>query len=557
MKNIHLLPDSLIAKIAAGEVIERPAFAVKELIENSIDAKADYIRIEIEQGGLKNIQVIDNGLGMDKDDLLDCFKIHTTSKINIDESSLIGVKTLGFRGEALSSIAAVSNMIIQSRISDSTGGTQVKLKAGAIEKISPIGMPKGTIITVNNLFYTVPARKKFLKNLNAEYRFILEIVSNFILSFPNIHFVLINNGKTIFDLSKTENLMKRVQKILGISISSQLLPLSFEDSYIKGSGFITKPQIASPSAKQYIFINQRRIQDRMISLSIKEAYGNTIELNYFPSFIIFLELPYETVDVNIHPRKEQVSFLNSRVVFDVTKNAVLQTLSEHNLNSLSFQTRNHISPQSETGILIKQSTDFLKILNNEILDFSDIQQIHNLYLVTPTKKGILFIDQHAAHERILYEQFLKEFKNQKLKKEIIYLNPPKIVELSLSDIEILKDNITTFKKIEFDIEEFTENSCKITTIPKIFKDHDIENLILEILLEVSGDIIKDIDTQTDKLLKYISCRTAIKRGDKLTKKQARTLLEELQKTPNNITCPHSRPTKVEISLLEINKHFKR
>lgn len=557
MKTIHLLPEIIIAKIAAGEVIERPGYAVKELIDNSIDAGADFIKIDISQGGLKKITVSDNGRGMSEEDLLDCFKLHTTSKVNKNETSLLGIKSLGFRGEALSSIAAISDLIIQSREKTSPAGTQIELKAGQLETLKPVGVPKGTIITINNLFYTVPTRKKFLKSISTEARLISEIISNFALAFPNIHFVFINNNKTVFDFPKTNNTLDRIQKILGDTITTQLLFFKFEDAYIQASGFLSKPQSAMTVPKQYLFVNGRRIQDRMISLSVKEAYGNIIESATYPPFILFLNVPPETIDVNIHPRKEQVNFLNSKKTLELIQRAISQTLKENNLIHDTHLEKFHISPKSKIGKSIKESTDYLKLFNPELLDLSNIQQIHNLYIISPTKAGLLIIDQHAAHERILYEQFKSEFKSTQLKRERITLKPPQIINLTFSDLEILKENIGEFTQLGFGIEEFSDNTIKLTHIPKVFIDHNLEKIIVEILNNFQSEISKMLDSQTDILLKYLACRTAVKRGDKLTKKQSSELIKKLEETPSNITCPHGRPTKIEFSIQHLNKYFKR
>lgn len=556
MQTIHLLPEKLITLIAAGEVIERPAFAVKELIENSIDANADYIKIEIEQGGLKKIVVTDNGDGMSREDLQECFKHHTTSKVNIDETSLIGIKSLGFRGEALSSICSIADVSIQTRREGELGGLKIAIKPKEKSLISPIGIPKGTTVKISNIFYAIPARKKFLKDSSSEGRLINEIVSTFALSFPNIHFILMNNGKTVLDLPKVKEISERTRKILGSTIFSNLIPLTFEDSYINISGFISKPQAASYYAKQFLFVNNRWVIDKMITLSVKESYGNLIDGRSQPVFVLFINMPYETIDPNVHPRKEQISFLNPRLVFDCVQKAVLKSLSENNLTFVE-KNRDHIDPKSETGRFLKSSTDFFKIYDPQITNLSNIQQIHNLYLLTPTKNGLLYIDQHAAHERVLYEQFLKEFKNQSYKKAIFTPKKSIIIDLPFTDFELIKNNLRFFKEIGFDLEEFPQNTIKLNSFPMIYKDHNIEELILELTKNLQNEITKDLDTQTDKLLKYLACRTAIKRGDKISKKQSQLLVKKLEQTENNITCPHGRPTKVEIILSDINKMFKR
>jgi len=302
MNKIHPLPDDIIARIAAGEVIERPVYAVKELLENAIDAKASVITIHIEEAGLKKITVIDNGEGMSKADILESFRPHTTSKIAGD--TMHEIRTFGFRGEALSSIAAISDMTIASRLVTDTSGYAIELKQGNIEKSGPIGIPAGTIVTVNNLFYTVPARKKFVKSIRTEFRHIIDLINIYALSYPNVRFTLIHNKKTILDISSNQSILDRIKQSLGEKIYRNIIPIQYEDGYIKLSGYISKPQVyAYTPEKHYLFVNKRKISDKLISQAIKDAYGTLLETSAYPAAILFIDVPYELVDVNVHPRK--------------------------------------------------------------------------------------------------------------------------------------------------------------------------------------------------------------------------------------------------------------
>lgn len=564
MRKIYSLSESLISKISAGEVIERPAYVVKELVENAIDAGADVITIHIEESGLRRITVIDNGEGMSKEDLQECFKPHTTSKIQSIEQ-LTGIKTLGFRGEALASIAAISNMSIKSRTSDAIGGTVVALRLGEVEHIAPVGTPVGTIVTVDSLFHSVPARKRFLKSEKTEFRHITEIIMYYALMYPHVHFILTHNKKTVFDLPKKADILERIKLLLGITLFENLIPFHFNDSYITLQGFLGKPQIASKlGQKQYIFVNNRYVVDKMISLAVKEAYGSLLPAVNTPVFILHLLLPHEVVDVNVHPRKEQVSFINSRIIFDAIKQAVTQTLAEHNLTFNLAQFKQEISAkkaetQSFSGMLLKETVlPWNRNVFGDILEKSSMLQIHNTYILTLTQDGMILIDQHAAHERILYEQFIKAFEKQRKRKEIYQLEKPLTLHLSLSEVQVFEEYSEVFTQLGFEIEHFQGTSFVIRSAPVLFKGRNIEKVIRDMLDDLTTDMgLKTVDTKSQRMLAFLSCRSAVMAGEPLTKKVWKDLLEKLQKTENNATCPHGRPTKIAITLNELHTLFKR
>lgn len=558
MHKIHQLPPEIIAKIAAGEVIERPAYAVKELIDNSLDAGAKNITITIEKSGLKKIEVSDDGEGMSLEDIQECFKPHTTSKIK-RELDLYSIKSFGFRGEALSSIAAISDLTIISKTAKQTAGTLLELHNGAVKKLSPIGAPVGTTVTALHLLSTTPARKKFLKSFHTEFRYILDVSINFALAYPNVHFTLVHNNRTIFDLPITENIFDRITLLLSRTVSENLIPIEFEDSYLQISGFIGKPQIAQRNAKNYLFVNNRPVSDKTITTTIKEIFGSLLETHSYPFYILFLKLPYEAVDVNVHPRKEQVSFLDSTMINQPLAVAVEETLSTNNLLFSNIRTKKEQTTNSVAGQILKESvipwqTRDLFSLRPE----GEIIQIHNLYLVTQSENGVIFIDQHAAHERILFEKLLTEFSKQKQQAAIFRLPKTISFDLSFSDAEILKEYLYIFTDIGFEIENFKDNTFIVTAVPELFKDRRHEKLIMEMLEDVKEKKdLKTIDTQSKRMIAFLACRTAVKRGDSLTKEQAKELIKQLELSPNNITCPHGRPTKVEVPLSYIHKNFKR
>ncbi len=562
MSSIIVLPQEIVSKIAAGEVIERPCYAVKELIENALDAKASVIEVHVEESGLKRIMVIDNGQGMSKEDLKLCFLPHTTSKIKSIEE-LVCIKTLGFRGEALASIAAISNLTIQSRTKDTVGGTVVELNKGKVEKIAPVGMPVGTIITINQLFGPVPARKKFLKSLQTEFRHITDTVMHYALSHPQIHFVLTHNKKTVFDLAKKDTSLERIKLLLGTEFWEHVVPVEFEDSYIKVSGFLGKPQIASKNNhKQYIFVNNRQVTDKLISLAVKEAFATLLPSSYTPVFVLFLTLPHETVDVNVHPRKEQIAFVNPKQFFDTVKLAIVQTLQEHNLTfrlaMFKEESAKVSETQSFTGKLLKEivlpwNTGSLQSTYQN----ADIIQIHKTYLLTTTKESVVITDQHAAHERILYEQFVQAFEKQKQQKQNYQLPKQKRIELSLAEGQLFEEFKDIFTNFGFDITT-NKTSIVIKKIPLVFKGRRIEKIIHDMVDDLQNERgVQSIDRVTQRMLAYLSCRSAIMAGEVLTKQQAKRLLKELENLPNNSTCPHGRPTRTTISIKQLSRFFKR
>lgn len=561
MNKIHPLPQEIIAKIAAGEVIERPAYAVKELLENSLDAGADSISIHIEESGLRKITVIDNGEGMSREDLLECFKPHTTSKIS-SETELSNIQTLGFRGEALSSIAVISKMNIKSKRQGDTAGVSVEIYAGKIEKISSTGMPAGTQITIENIFSPIPGRKKFLKSLFTEYNHILEVVTGVALAYPQVQFVLSHNGKQIFDLPKTNDTLERTKQLLGMDFYFNILPLTYEDSYIKISGFLSKPHLTTSSLRKHFFyVNNRKIKNRLFSWTIKNAYGTLLPSPSYPVCVLFFSLPYETVDVNVHPRKEEVRFVDNELISDAIHKAVKQTLAKHSLINKSDLDEDILKPNTKSyagRILREKKLPWTLQDIDEISGKKHIVQLHNLYLLSQSKYGIQFVDQHAAHERILFEQLSEEFKKQKKETPTFGFQKPIVFNLSFVEGQVLSENIKLFNDLGFEIEHFKGSTFLLQTAPLLFQDRNCKQLILEMIDDLKDEKKpKEIDSITSRMIAYLACRGAVKAGDKLTQKQAKDLLEKLTKTRNNATCPHGRPVKVEIDLEKINKLFKR
>ncbi len=555
MKKIKKLPPNLIAQIAAGEVIERPAYAVKELIDNAIDAHATEITISIEKSGIKKIIVADNGEGMSQEDLLESYKIHTTSKVE-GSDSLTAIKSLGFRGEALSSMAAISNLIIKSRPKKKVSGFQIEVSQGKLINTFPVGIPEGTIVEIDNIFSSIPARKKFLRSSLTELRHIIEIVDSFALSYTEISFKLIHNKKILIDLPKTENLIDRINQVMGSAFVLNTVPLDFKDSYISLHGFIGKPQLSTKgTGKQFIYVNRRRVTDKLISQAIKQSFGNLLSSNHNPVFIIFVELPVELIDINVHPRKEQVSFYNQQNIFDAVIKATSETLNNFNLTFSNLPFAKDSITDSFAGKILKQNVNIWNENKKNEINYKKIIQFHNLYLVIETKGGIIFVDQHAAHERVLYEKFLKEFKTQFRNKKTFDLS--ETIDLSLKELQLLKEFLKEFQKNGFEF-LFKQNKVLIKKAPLLFKDRIIKDLIRELLESFEEQMLEQkIDSLSEELIKYLACKNAVKRGDILTTRVSIDIIKQLEKTANNSTCPHGRPTKIEFNLKQIDLLFKR
>lgn len=566
---IHSLTADVISKIAAGEVIERPVFAVKELVENALDAKATIITIELENSGLQKIVVTDNGEGMSREDMQLCFLRHTTSKLSsIDD--LMSITSLGFRGEALASIAAMSLLTIKSKTSQDVAGTEVVLEAGNLKKISPVGISPGTSITVENLFSNVPARHKFLKSKTTEFRYILQSLTKHAIAFPAVGFQVIHNGKKIFQLPKNQTFDERIRELLGATTYEFLIPVSYTQNGTEVLGYIAKPQLSTESAtKQYLYVNSRSVNNRIISMVVKEAYGTLLEPHALPIYVLFLNIPHSYVDVNVHPRKEEIASHGEETIKQAINKAVTQSLRNHNITFHDARWNRSDSDNDTSknwsvrdGSTDTYAADLLREGHKPTIEtvpyIEQVYQLHNLYLVVQTKDGVVLIDQHAAHERILYEQFLESFEIQKQNISQHILPHTVLFDVSLHDVSIIQEHETVFKKLGFDIDLLGRNTVRVTAVPSLFKDRNIIELLTEFINDISqNESIKSIDVRSERMISYLACRSAVKAGDVLNQDEMKDLLNQLRKTKNPYTCPHGRPIQHIISLLELQRLFKR
>lgn len=592
MSIIKKLDQDLINKIAAGEVVERPASVVKELVENSIDAGADQILIDLEKGGTDLIVIQDNGSGMSREDAALAIERHATSKISrLDD--LFNIQTMGFRGEALASICSVSQFILETKQKGSLEGTSLKIENGKI-KIEPCGCPEGTKIIIKDLFYNVPARKKFLKTPLTEYNHILELATAFALIKPQVGFRLNHNKSLVFNFPKTDNWLERVRQVLGQDVAKELVSLE-QSGTLELIGFIGKPQIARQNRKmQFVFVNGRYVSDFLIAKAVKEAFGSLISRELNPVFVLSLKIPAKLVDVNVHPRKTEVKFADSSQIYTAVLTAVQKCLSQ-NMTVSQYQLETEkpdkvytLKPQSvgqEYKPQISYQSSFKNIKGqpsqiNQALEFSRqllkddfeeqpekqkvgdwklLGQIHNAYLLVDSPSAILIIDQHAAAERIMYERFKAEYDGHGIKAQKLLL--PLNLELSHREVEILNQSLEFLRKLGFDIEIFGANTFKVNAVPQELDKLDVKETILGLINDLEDNDFgkaKTVEDKKDLIVKYAACRAAVKFQDKLELEEQIKLLEDVIMMMDKInTCPHGRPFIMELTMDQLAKNFKR
>lgn len=554
---IKKLHPKLIALIAAGEVANRPAAIVKELVENSIDAGANQIKVDLVDGGFEKIRVIDNGSGMGQGDLLDSYKKHTTSKISTLKD-LENVNTLGFRGEALNSIATVSTLTIRSKTKEANHGYEITVSEGTLLKESLVGMPDGTEVLVTDLFKNVPARKKFQKKPASEVRKTLQIIEDLAIANPIITFQVKNNKQLLVHFGKCKNRIERLKQVLEDEIYTKLIEVRHSKGNLFIEGFISHPQGGKTGkSAQYLSVNGRCIKDSRISSEVKKAYGTLLESDKFPPFALNITLPHQEVDINVDPKKNHAEFLNMAEILSFVFNAIKKTLYENNLSYLADSSdRAKTKMDPFVANTLKEKTVLWNIKTNAQSENEEIMQLHKLYLVVETKEGAALIDQHAAHERILYEGFLEEFKNEHTK--TFKLKKGLVLELKAKDMAVLNEHTETLSKLGFEFETFGKNKLKVTSVPQIYKENDIKTLFAEMLedLEQEGTK-KDVYAESLKTISYLACRGAIKSGEYLTQSERKNLINKLADTTSQYTCPHGRPVHLKITLKELEKMFRR
>ncbi|MFW5991754.1 MAG: DNA mismatch repair endonuclease MutL [Halanaerobiaceae bacterium] len=625
MGKIQQLPKSVSNQISAGEVIERPASVVKELVENSIDAAATRIIIDIENGGKDKIRVKDNGRGIAAEDMEIAFARYATSKID-SINDLYSIKTLGFRGEALASIAAVSRVKISSKTEEAIKGKILKLKGGEIEKQKSTGIPAGTDITVSNLFYNTPARYKYLKTTNTEFGHISKVITREALAYPGIQFQLKHNNNQIFKTPGTVKMKDTIHAIYGQEMIENLIPLEYEENYIQVKGFIAHPNFnRSSRVYQLFFVNKRSVHNRSLTRGAEAGYRGLLPPGKYPVFFLNLKLNQILVDVNVHPTKREIKFSREKIVKNVIKNSVKsaldnidvsprikmgksnkdqnnqykQPLDFKNSNSYTKTKNNKQTKDNSTGNNAKpasisgnypdiekesssrtreKTTVNYKANNNLTLEKDkssntksysrDVQnnlpqkikkimgQITNTYIIAEGNDGLFIIDQHNAHERILFDRLYKYYREQKIKSQSLLV--PVTVDVSPEEIEVVNKHIDRLKKLGIEIESFGGNSFIIKEVPMIIKKRSNKKVIRELIdkLLTGNDNMNQAEMIKTMIL-YMACRGAIKAGKQLEDVEMVRLTRDLFDSSNPYRCPHGRPIIIHITEDDIKKGMGR
>lgn len=556
MSTIKILSEEVITGIAAGQVIERPASVVKELVDNALDAGANIIEIAIEKGGLQRITVTDNGKGMSPEDVMLCFLPHATSKIST-LSDLTQLQTVGFRGEGLASMAAVSTIILSTRTKKDAYGSQVTISKGIPSVIKPIGMPVGTRVSVSQLFAHLPARKKYIKKEQTEFRYILKMVAQYLLAYPQLTFTLTHNNKRIWHVA-SQTMSQRIKAVTGFN-REQMIAIKKTDDHVQIKGFIGLPQLAQRTQpEQYLFINNRAVQYPEIQKIIKESYATLLEPYAQPAYVMNIIVPPHMVDTNIDPKKEKAHLYNLKTViqtlYETIHSQLQKKIVRYTVGDSDYELADAPMELITATALKKMSAPWsLKNIKRN----QEIFQFHNTYLVAQTETGIIMFDQHAAHERILYEQYLDVFQKEKIEKKIALSEFKKEYTLTHLEQALIEEYVDGLKAHGFQF-SIVQKKLIVTKIPQLFAGRNIKMFFLE-LCEDFKELMPNekIDVVSHKTIAYIACRSAIKAGEVLTQKERFNLLKKLSQTKTQYTCPHGRPVQLTVSLHEIEKMFHR
>ena len=585
MNRIKVLAEDVANKIAAGEVVERPASVVKELVENSIDALANRITIYVDGGGKKQIKVVDNGTGMSADDAIMAFERHATSKVaTLDD--IFKISTLGFRGEALASIASVSNLTLTTKAKNSEVGTKVCFKFGRLIDAGECGANIGTTVSVENLFRYLPARRKFLKSTQVEFNHIFSFLHHQSILNPKIHFKLFRDNKLVFNYPIVEDLDLRLRTIFGKRfMEKELITLRAKAEHLTLRGYLGTFEYDQSSFKNinYLFVNGRYIRDRIVFHSIRKALEPLIFKfnNRLPFFILFLEIDPSLVDFNVHPAKQEVRFRDAGLVHSFVQNSIkrafldFQTKKYDSIKNLFDSQRGdsfkHIGETSEKEQLAFDDKNET-LIEQQILSNQEVEkafltnesdainpwQLHQAYIFLQDKDGLMVVDQHAAHERIIFERTIQKLNglaptSQRLLLPIVLECP---VELRQHTEELLKNNLELFEKVGFSIKAFSGDSIVIDEVPVELSNIDNGGLFWEILQNLDMEYKKTEDIY-DAMAKSIACKAAIKAGEKLSKGQMLELINDLFACQVPFFCPHGRPLLIKLPVEYFEKKFKR
>ena len=602
MSKINVLDNDTINKIAAGEVIERPKAVVKELVENAIDADATAITIEIQDGGKKLIRVTDDGNGIEKDDIKLAFKRHCTSKIHYaDELDMI--KTLGFRGEALSSIAAVGKVELITKKKDELLGNRYIIHGGEELGFDEVGVPTGTTFIVRELFYNTPARLSFLKSNNYEAALIGDIIEKMALSHPEISFKLVVNGKLKLSTSGNGNIKDVIYAIYGKDVANALIEINGEFGNIKLNGYIAKPLMSKQNRNfEIYFVNGRFIKNNSINLAIEAGYYGRMIQGKFPFTALYISMNPDMINVNIHPTKLEVRFTNEQEIcnfitdtisdtlkntditpniykdsfnIDKTPNDALNENKQEYIVSNKYEINNknqddykkaYVQPFEKIG---RAMEEHIKAENNKVeqINFFDIHkeesiakikligQVFRTYWLFEIDDTLFIMDQHAAHEKVLFEKYIKEYKDKKIYSQELIV--PIKLELTSKERDVLESNYEKFSQFGFDIEHYGNNTFLIRSVPFNLYNLDVEELFHSIFENISENISTDNNDKLYIKIATISCKAAVKGNNKLSESEVIKLMDDLLKLDNPYQCPHGRPTVIRMNRTDLEKSFAR
>lgn len=563
MNKIILLPPEISQKIAAGEVIERPFSVVKELVENSLDAGAKEVKVELVGGGKSLIKVHDNGQGMSRKDAMLAFERHATSKISSEED-LSQIMTLGFRGEALPSISAVSRVTLKTNDGKEDKGTVIEREGEKTLQVSDTAFPQGTSVEVRDLFFNLPARRKFLRSERAELGMIVKHLTFVVLAYPEKRFSLSHGKREVFNYPPVKTLQERIFQVYGKSVLKKLMEIDYKENFHL-YGFASKPPYGrSDRTRQLFFVNRRPVRDKILLAALNQAYRGVLEKDLFVEAFLFLYLPYSEVDVNVHPAKAEVRFRDSQLVFHHVLRGIQSTIAKESgvkevyPSSERERERARIEESRAPGIRMPREEKlpreelFKPSLKEDQAYPRVLAQYLDTYIMASNEEGLFIIDQHNAHERVLFEQYQKIDSQKKWPIKFPLL--PLLLELSPSQELTLEDNQALLQELGFRVEAMGGKSYALKEFPDIFDSEEAKESFLSLLDEIRD---KKLENKREKLLATLACKTAVKAGEPLSPEKMNYLVEKLFNASNSSLCPHGRPIMVKVGRKEIEKSLKR
>jgi DNA mismatch repair protein MutL len=571
MSVIRILSEKVASQIAAGEVIERPASVVKELIDNSIDAGADRISVRTENGGRTLIRVTDNGVGMSRDDLLLSIERHATSKIE-SVSDLLAVKTLGFRGEALPSIATVSKLEIVSRLGEELAGHRLRISGGRLIGIEETGAPRGTTAEVRDIFFNVPARRKFLRTAKTETDHVIDVLTRLSMPLPGIHFRLDDRTETIMNLPASNDQLLRISSLFGRSVAESMKVVHRKGNTIVVTAYLASFEHSRSKADRlFLYVNGRNVRDRLVARAIMEGYGQRLMKGRYPQAIVFLDIDPFVVDANVHPTKQEVRFGQPQQIFQTILSVVEEGLKERfqqffDVKNGNLNEQGH--SQGQTTLISEPIWKYLEsgspdkfpdrpVEQGELMDGGDIEligQLANTYILCQTKDGLLMIDQHAAHERVLFEKLRKDADRSKI--EVQGLLVPLTIELSLKDSRTLLEKGDQLKRIGIELEPFGGHTFLLRAVPSLMENANWISLLQELIPALEEDGLHN-ERVMERILTVMACHGSLRAGRRMTQEEMIHLIKQLQEVALPTNCPHGRPILRTFLFYEIEKMFKR